>query len=450
MLLPKNDLRLKRSLENNMNTVSVDIPTACCQGVDRTLPAPLNGYMTQAEWARFAKKLERAVGRPICCATMGTCGFLILFIAGIVVFMGIMLSAAADNTEPFAYVFAVFPMLIITMISCTCCWNLCRARVARRVQRLCEEESGRHTHLSFHYRNGTTGSGDANGTSHRIDILINPVCGADPEEPDLPELLDNALRLKKQYARGVKNSTRMGNVLLEVAKELAKIIRFRIEKAGGIGCRIPGLAHAQQEKLGRIIEFGIEVASQLMDSINASGNNDVFVSFPGEARFLYVPSLVEKLRSSNLRVFVDEKMGPQGAADTHKTMLDNALTATVIVCICSCDAVQKKWPLAELLCGLARNGRAAEIGRRTPLIVDAFPGNRWLEEVSRLPREWVDDLRTLVPMEPVPAFQACQSNNGKHCRCSLFCFSSCIHDPHDVCIPPLSLQVENISERLLA
>ena len=226
-------------------------------------------------------------------------------------------------------------------------------------------------------------------------------------------------------------------VLLKIADSLARINRTRIGVARTRNHRssegappeiwnknlsIPPIEDETERNLKQVIDFGIEVANRMRDNVASrirSSTYDVFLSFAGEEKPLYVPLLYDQLTENNMHPFHDTtEMGGGKTPDTRRELLENVLSATVVVCVVSFHAVQKKWPIAELLCGLARNEQARRISSpSTPLIIDAMPGQVWLSsshKEQRHPKEWGEDIKNLFFL--TPSFEPCRSNECKYCQ----------------------------------
>lgn len=170
-------------------------------------------------------------------------------------------------------------------------------------------------------------------------------------------------------------------------------------------------------ELKTLVSFGTKTAMLMMDRVDLLPQATtvhkpchVFLSFPGEERFLYVPMLGEKLKEkdSTLEIFIDSKRTEPGMTSDAKTAIFRALLkAEVIVCICTFDGVQKKWPMAELLCGLARNQVSNKTGRVSRLIIDAMPGSsRTLQHPN-----WLEEIKQLIPMIPTPSICGCSGKS---------------------------------------
>ncbi|KAL7578568.1 hypothetical protein ACA910_011626 [Epithemia clementina (nom. ined.)] len=89
-------------------------------------------------------------------------------------------------------------------------------------------------------------------------------------------------------------------------------------------------------------------------------------------------------------------------------MITTVLKAPVVVSVTSMHYVQKKWPMAELLCGPARS-RDAGPNRRSPLIMDTMLGCQWVLDPDLVkkqhPRHCLDNLTVLLPTELLPLMQ---------------------------------------------
>ncbi|KAL7561740.1 hypothetical protein ACA910_010951 [Epithemia clementina (nom. ined.)] len=215
----------------------------------------------------------------------------------------------------------------------------------------------------------------------------------------------------------------LGKRLLDVADSLGHINRVRMEMAGGAGNQVKQLPPLRLEQVKQIYSFGVHLAMLMFLLVRdiEQPQYDVFISFAGEDRRArqqdYVGMLLNQILSCGLTVFVD-KVAMRAGKTSYPlaTMLANVLTARVVVCVVSVHYVQKKWPMAELLCGLARNIAAGPLGK-SPLIVDAMPGCQWTLDASssssstqkRHPQEWLGDLTVLLPTQ-LPSMQIYEVN----------------------------------------
>ena len=238
----------------------------------------------------------------------------------------------------------------------------------------------------------------------------------------------------------------LGKQLLKVSDALGRINKIRLQMVPGME-DLKHLNPHRLEKLQQIITFGIEVAKmmlKILPSANQKPEHDIFISFAGEVRkereFDYVTRLERELQNAagcgnTLKIFVAEKTMHAGQqSDPLVTMLTNALTARVVVCVASTHYVQKKWCIAELLCALARNERVCSWSGVSGVIVDAFPGCHWVlpsspatasgasfpgtptgltdRPITRSTKKWLDDFCGLFPTQ-LPTMQIC-SIAGEH------------------------------------
>jgi len=226
-------------------------------------------------------------------------------------------------------------------------------------------------------------------------------------------LLANAdLNRARKFCEGQSVTfEQLARMLLAIASLVAQVNKQRLQ-LNAVGSKTPPLLGIEKADLANAIQLGISIADKMLDKMK-SGNDglspfDVFISYPGEDGILddsYVPTLFNKLKEAlpDGRVFLDHKtLQDRNSADPDNEMLKAALTARVVVCVSSYHAVQKKWPITELFCGLARAARiVARSAHRSPLYIDAMPGMTWLQsEVGRQrrPAGWVDDLDELFPV----------------------------------------------------
>ncbi|KAL7558674.1 hypothetical protein ACA910_010047 [Epithemia clementina (nom. ined.)] len=202
----------------------------------------------------------------------------------------------------------------------------------------------------------------------------------------------------------------LGQNLLDIAESLAKVNTCRIAMAGGDGKRLQKLSSLRQRQVRQIFEFGLQLAALMFRIIGdqQKPSFDLFISFAGEDRYDYVKLLRNEM-PPQWKIFLDDESMYGGmTGDPPSTMFEHVLTAKVVLSVASVHYVQKKWPMAELLCGLARN-RAVGAHGRSPLIVDAMPGYRWtlnpeLWKTDHDPGTWLDDLTVLLPTA-LPAMQ---------------------------------------------
>ena len=217
---------------------------------------------------------------------------------------------------------------------------------------------------------------------------------------------------------------------LEVSAVLAKINKIRLKMCGTEALK--QMSEHQKEKLQEILRFGIEVAKMMLGKLpseNQKPEHDIFISFAGEVRkereFDYVTSLEDQLQiaaggGNTLNIFVAEKtMKPGKQPDPEVTMLTHVLTTGVVVCVTTTHYVQKKWPIAELLCALSRDEMACPHSILSPVVVDAFPGCQWVLPPCRATAsastpaictrdasEWINDFIGLFPTK-LPSIHRC-------------------------------------------
>ena len=253
----------------------------------------------------------------------------------------------------------------------------------------------------------------------------------------------------------------LGERLLEVSASLGRINQIRLQMTSRKE-ELKQLNPHRLKKLQEIMTFGIDLAKMMhkkLPSENQKPKYHVFISFAGEVRkeleFDYVTRLEQQLQDTagggnTLNIFVAEKTMHAGQqSDPLVTMLTNALTARVVVCVTSTHYVQKKWCIAELLCALARNETVCPWTGVSRVIVDAFPGSHWVlpsfratSSVSipdtskhntdipttRSAKKWLDDFCCLFPTR-LPTMQICEITGenvyGKRCRASTGRNNSC-------------------------
>ncbi|KAL7575652.1 hypothetical protein ACA910_011474 [Epithemia clementina (nom. ined.)] len=179
------------------------------------------------------------------------------------------------------------------------------------------------------------------------------------------------------------------------------------------------LSSSRQDMVQKIHCFGLQLAAaifQLVLDDRRKPMYDVFISFAGQDRDDYV-TLLRNEMPREWDIFLDHESMQAGlTSDPTRTMLEHLLTAKVVVSVASVHYVQKKWPMAEMLCGLARNMAAGPHGR-SPLIVDAMPGGAKLRAMDHDPSLWLEDLTVLIPT-PLPSMQKYNKGSDllQHCR----------------------------------
>ncbi|KAL7573881.1 hypothetical protein ACA910_012449 [Epithemia clementina (nom. ined.)] len=181
----------------------------------------------------------------------------------------------------------------------------------------------------------------------------------------------------------------LGNRLLDFAESSGRINQWRMEMAGGAGNQLKNLPPQKLNKVEKILSFGVKLATAMFHIVRHKvPEYDVFISFAWEDRTTnrhdYVKMLHERMLrnrivlSSGLSV---DKIAMRAGQTSYPlaTIFTDVLTARVVVSVTSIYyvGVQKKWPMAELLCGLARN-RAAGPNGHSPLIIYTMPGCQWV------------------------------------------------------------------------
>ena len=201
-----------------------------------------------------------------------------------------------------------------------------------------------------------------------------------------------------------------------------------------------------------MMKFGVDVAGWMQVAVEnimlqnstlqpeKSSASRVFISYPGsEEGFLYAPMLQQMLEMEQIPVWRDRtgltsadsnrrlipsSSSPSSATNTT-SIFWNLWNSQVLVCVCTFAALQKKWPMAELLCGMAR-GKS--------VVYDCMPGHVWIASANEhcgrnslssspvngppsprrdSPRpldDWVHDVKSLLVMDLQTL--ACQGQNG--------------------------------------
>jgi len=249
-------------------------------------------------------------------------------------------------------------------------------------------------------------------------------------QASVTEALNKALQVVGRLSHVVFEQSssfdQLSSILLEVAQALADLNKNRLGPEPGAAEVLKlSLEEQRNSSLESVVKFGMIVADHMLDCIDdlrkREEGYDIFVSFPGEERFLYQPYMKSAFRTKtpHLRVFFDSsEMGAGKTADSRSKMLEACLMADAVLCITTFHYVQKKWPMAELLCGLARNARAYKRRVRSPLLLDAMPGTLWMlrhaEAQARSPTSWIEDFKALVPLSPQPVIMSFIHENGTY------------------------------------
>ena len=257
---------------------------------------------------------------------------------------------------------------------------------------------------------------------------------------DLTFLIGHAL-ISKLDSMQSWSFVELGERLLEVSAVLAKINKIRLKMAGTEALK--QLSEHHKEKLQEILRLGIEMAKMMLGKLpseNQKPEHDIFISFAGEVwkerEFDYVTRLEHELQNAAgggnaLNIFVAEKtMKPGQQPDPEVTMLTHVLTARVVVCVTTTHYVQKKWPIAELLCALARNEMACPHSMLSPVVVDAFPGCQWVLPpcrstmsastpaiCTRDASEWINDFIGLFPTKLPPIHRCTIDGENVYGKC---------------------------------
>ena len=255
---------------------------------------------------------------------------------------------------------------------------------------------------------------------------------------------------------------KLGKRLLKVSDARGRINTLRLQMTSGKE-DLEQLNPQRLKTVQDIMSCGIDLAKMMLDKVpsaNQKPKYHVFISFAGEVRkeleFDYVTSLEDQLQiaaggGNILNIFVAEKTMHAGHQSYPLvTMLTNALTARVVVCVTSTHYVQKKWCIAELLCALARNETVCPWTGVSRVIVDAFPGCHWVlpsspatasasllvspknpidRPISRSANKWLDDFSGLFPTQ-LPTMQICEITGenvyGKCCSANFGRNNSCV------------------------
>ena len=233
------------------------------------------------------------------------------------------------------------------------------------------------------------------------------------------------------------NFQEMTDGLMSIAKSLAKLNRARLSKVI-IGARVPELPESEQNTLSSCFDDAIDIALKMLE-LEANADNEsangrpsmfsrafqslggsrqvmqsaaatkappsrpqVFVSFSRQENAIYVPSLFQRLEESFLDLQVFRAVDLCGYYLPYLEIFRALMRADCMLNVCCYHAVQNHWPLAELICGLARNVKHGGGGRGIllPVVFDAMPGMTWLQsELGDMTkaRLWAKDLKALFP-----------------------------------------------------
>ena len=225
-----------------------------------------------------------------------------------------------------------------------------------------------------------------------------------------PRALETAFKNAKNVRDELQENASFNEAaeaLLEVAASIAHHNKRLLVRAE-TGAEVEHLEGNDKKHLEGLINIGVGIAQRLMQVVGREASHEddrsgqqsyhVFLSHSGKDKDDYVHRLYTKLRNLKLDVFLD-KISLEGSSSPTNDMFKRVIAAKMVISVCTFHCIQYKWPIAELLCGLARN---VERRNPSPLLVDLYPGRTWLEsEVGdkRKPRSWADDTFRLVPGE---------------------------------------------------
>lgn len=213
--------------------------------------------------------------------------------------------------------------------------------------------------------------------------------------------------------------TQLYRILLDVARGLALVNRNRVSEllspTMGETCSVDDLPAEEKENLKATFQFGVEVASRMVATRRDPPDFDIFISYPGTEKSLYVKLLDKMLCARAPRhhyTFIAHESLSEAIhgteADSKLEIFSTLIRSRFVIVVLTLEAVQRPWMMAELMLTYALSKSSTE-GRK-PLILDAFPGSTWVsaydgKTFNRRPEAWVDDITKLIPMEKEPQFQ---------------------------------------------
>lgn len=198
--------------------------------------------------------------------------------------------------------------------------------------------------------------------------------------------------------------------LLSICDVLAEINRIRLRDLK-VGEKVPRLPSPQFETICDCIDHAISVAVKMLSIVTENKQDlesietdtrpsyKVYLSYSSKESVLYEPVLRDAIQNSELEMTVHHPADHVGWYRYNTISIQEALLSDCLVCVCCYQALQSKWPLAELVCGMAR-ATCEEKPQRSPLLVDAMPGMQWLQsELGRQKRatSWTWDILALFP-----------------------------------------------------
>lgn len=280
-------------------------------------------------------------------------------------------------------------------------------------------------------------AGASTSTTSQPGCSSSATAAAAAAEQMIHEKIDFALQLVGTHAarlvhpRYQLDFNALSLILQEISLAIAEVNRLRVQQI--VGSPVQKLTNAYRERMKQVVEFGVGVASRMLLAISDGQMNaksetpsyDVFLSYPGEEMFLYAPLLyaeLEKALSNDTtarkpRIFMDKKnleTGDPSSVNPPDVMLKCILSARVLLFVCTFHSVQKKWPVMEFLCGLARLNQLDD-DHIPPVVLDDMPGAVWLVSTlgkKRDPADWINDIEDLYPIVLPPILPVNSKRKG--------------------------------------
>jgi hypothetical protein len=150
---------------NNMSTARIDICDYedCCidrYGIDRTMPAIMNGRMSDCEWELFCNQVDQHIV-PLNQYPYLLCGFLFAVMIGLTTTALI----ARDVVLPIVYFFLVSGLLVLL-----CYLSHLATDAFRKVSQVCEATSRDIPSVSLSFREDRSGNGDSVKYDRYIEV----------------------------------------------------------------------------------------------------------------------------------------------------------------------------------------------------------------------------------------------------------------------------------------